>query len=60
MSFLTGLIAVFIGATQKLNGNVNYHVAIGAGMVIELIAIAFFIFHNYQRLKLFVINLMRI
>lgn len=56
-SFATGMIAVFIGATQKLSGNDNYHFAILAGLSIELLVIIFFLLHNYHKLKIYLVEL---
>ena len=55
--FLTGLLAVFIGATQKLSGNANFHFAIYAGVTIEILVITFFIIHNYHRLRFYISEL---
>ncbi len=57
--FVSGLIAVFIGATQKLGGNINYHYAIFAGLTIEIFVIIFFVYHNYLQLKSFVADMIR-
>ncbi len=55
--FLTGLLAVFVGATQKLSGNENYHFAIFAGLTLESLVITFFIIHNYNRLRFYLSEL---
>ncbi len=55
--FLTGLLSVFMGATQKLSGNDNYHFAIFAGLIIEVSVITFFIIHNFSKICIYLSEL---
>jgi len=49
--FLTGWVGVITGAGLKLVGNPNYHIALGAALLLEIIAVSFLIYINFSRIK---------
>ncbi len=52
--FCIGNIAVFIGASQKLYGKVNYFYAINAGLLINLFVFILFFYYNFIKIKQFI------
>lgn len=49
--FLTGSLAIFIGALQKISGSELYHYALITGLVVKIMAIGLFIRYNFTDLR---------
>jgi len=49
--FITGFIAIFIGADQKLNGNLHFSYALWASMIVQIFSVICFVYWNATRLR---------
>jgi len=50
-AFVSGCIAIIIGALHKINGNPNAFYALWAGITLSSVAALFFMYWNYSSLK---------